>query len=132
MSVKSSRKCTLTFHLQRDTEPRVGIFEQESGRIASARPYGNDQHALWKIVAPFGGKLWFRFRRLEIEMDRMNGRCAKDSLRIYEEDGNRKKEALYATPPICGYLGNSTYAKVNTFDNTCTTKYCFPQFKDRI
>lgn len=89
-----------------------GIFQARSGVIESPHPYGNAQHALWKIVAPRGGKLWFRFHELEIEVDRMNGRCINDALTIYEEDDEPNRKSIFATPPICGYLRNSSYAEV--------------------
>lgn len=94
-----------------------GIFEAKTGFIESAHPYRNSQHALWKIIAPRGGKLWFRFHNLEIEVDRANGRCVNDALTIYEEDESKNQKSLFGTPPICGYLGNSTYAKTFKREN---------------
>ena len=58
-----------------------------------------------------GGKLWLRLISLEIEVDRPNGMCLADRLSIFEDDSKKSKSESFASPAICGYLGNSTYAK---------------------
>ena len=37
--------------------------------------------------------------------------CLADSLSIFEDDSKKSKSESFASPAICGYLGNSTYAK---------------------
>ena len=59
-----------------------------------------------------GGKIWFRFLELEIEVERDNGRCSSDALHIYEESSLKLIAEKFSTPPICGYLANSTFAQV--------------------